>query len=100
MSEQATIQEQQLVVLAMAEGFLHKCDPDLPVNRNDLYVLWSELTPDDGQEVAQHLVVAAAMFASTMVDAPCGCHYQKVVDDCRTMILSDENGLFIPMDDT
>ena len=89
------IQEQQLVMLAMAEGFVKKADPDHEMTLNELVVLWSQLMPTNATELAQHLMSAATMIGWLIFeeaddrDEP----VLNLVDHYRDIILSSPGGL-------
>jgi len=94
MSDKATFQEQQLVILAMAEGFMRKSDPAVPddeVNLNELVALWSDLIPDTFEEMASHFMTACTMMGWMIWDA-----YEEPFDGVaflRDRILAAEGGV-------
>jgi hypothetical protein len=105
MTEEETspkIQEQQLVVLAMAEGFCKKADPEHPMNLNELVALWSNLMPRTTTDLAQHLMTAATVIGWLIFesaddwDAP----VLDLVDHYRDIILSSPGGLLGDQADT
>ena len=94
MSDKATFQEQQLVILAMAEGFMRKSDPAVPddeVNLNELVALWSDLIPDTFEDMATHFMTACTMMGWMIWDA-----YQEPFDGVafiRDQILAADGGV-------
>jgi hypothetical protein len=90
-----TVQEQQLVMLAMAEGFIKRADPAYPMGINELVSLWSELIPRASEELAQHLMTAATMIGWLIFeeaddrDEP----VLNLVDFYREVVLSSPGGI-------
>jgi hypothetical protein len=92
MLDKATFQDQQLVVLAMAEGFIKKSDPELAgFTINTLTSLWSNLVPDSYEECAVHLMTACTMIGYILWEYSDETDF--VVNEYRERILSSPGGL-------
>ncbi len=92
MSDKATFQDQQLVILAMAEGFIRKSDPALSgYTLHDLIGLWTDLVPSDYEEMAAHLMTACTMLGYILWEYTDDTDF--AVAEYRDRILASPGGL-------
>lgn len=97
-TSESTVQEQQLVILAMAEGALKQFSSANDMDDEGLVHLWSELLPDTADEMARHVMTASLMI-SLLLSVEAADRNEPILDTVahyRRVVLGCEAGMSCP----